>query len=298
MAATRHAPRSAPRLALRYAYGGLVHYRAGDSIAPRVLPDYELVLIIEGRVVYEADGRRYPAMPGSVVLARPDFRESYRWDPDALTRHAYFHFDIAALPADWPAPSRWPVHFARPPAAALPLVRHAVERLAAEPESASGPPGPDLCCVIECILRLLLHPVAAPGLATETLPEPVMHALNCMRLTLDDDPHHALTLAEVARRSGVSAKHLCQLFSDALGYPPMKTLQLLRLQRGVALLGQSNLSVQEIADRCGFANPLYFSRCFSATYGQSPSAARHAMRAGQPPPASPLPPDITPRIFW
>ena len=41
-----------PRLELKYIYGSVVHYRPGDKLAPRVLQDFELVLMIEGTANY------------------------------------------------------------------------------------------------------------------------------------------------------------------------------------------------------------------------------------------------------
>jgi len=44
-------------LRLGYVHGGVVVYRPGESLPERILPDYELVLVIEGDVVYRRDGR-------------------------------------------------------------------------------------------------------------------------------------------------------------------------------------------------------------------------------------------------
>ena len=53
----------------------------------------------------------------------------------------------------------------------------------------------------------------------------------------------------------------------------METFRLLKLQLAMALLGRSSLAIKEIADRCGFENPLYFTRCFTKLYSQSPTQA-------------------------
>jgi quercetin dioxygenase-like cupin family protein len=68
-------PTANGRLELTYLYGGVVQYRAGETLGPRVLNDYELVLILEGQVAYRVDRHEYLAPPGSVILARPGFHE-------------------------------------------------------------------------------------------------------------------------------------------------------------------------------------------------------------------------------
>jgi len=95
--------RASDRLALQYIYGSVVHYRPGDKLAPRVLEDFELVLMIEGTASYRLGGKEHKAPPGSIILARPDFQETYTWDTKSATRHAYVHFDIESVPREWPA---------------------------------------------------------------------------------------------------------------------------------------------------------------------------------------------------
>jgi transcriptional regulator GlxA family with amidase domain len=123
-------------------------------------------------------------------------------------------------------------------------------------------------------------------------------ALNRMRLALKAGVDTNVRLADLARAAAVTEKHLCRMFQRALGYPPMMTFRLLKLQLALALLERSNLTIKEIAARCGFENALYFTRCFSQTYGAPPTAVRESMRRREAPPRSPLPPEIAPRLYW
>lgn len=82
-----HIAQAAP-LALKYVYGSVVHYRPGDKLAPRVLSDFELVLMIEGTTKYRLNGIDHKVPPGSMILARPGFCETYTWGTDVVTRHA------------------------------------------------------------------------------------------------------------------------------------------------------------------------------------------------------------------
>jgi AraC family transcriptional regulator len=285
-------------LSLSYLYGGVVHYRPGDRLRPRILPDFELVLIIEGQVIYRRDAMNHSTPPGTIILARPNFHESYIWDTKAPTRHAYLHFDITQMPEDWPSLTDWPVVHLQPDPVLSPMVRHLIGNVASHPEWLASSPGADGCRFLECLLRILLRPVQKSPLAlAQNFPEPVHQALKLMRDVIDQEPHRTLHLADLARHSGITDKHLCRVFQTSLGHAPMQTFRLLKLQLAIALLNRSNLT-KEIADRCGFENPLYFTRCFTQTYGASPRAVRQSLREHQPPPPNPLPPEITPRIFW
>jgi hypothetical protein len=57
-------PTANGRLELTYLYGGVAQYRAGETLGPRVLNDYELVLILEGQVAYRVDRHEYLFIAG------------------------------------------------------------------------------------------------------------------------------------------------------------------------------------------------------------------------------------------
>jgi len=291
---------SVARLRLRYLYGTVVAYRPGDELPPRVLEDYEIVLMLEGTASYRADGKMHKVPPDGIILARPGFREKYTWDAHRRTRHAYLHFDFAAPPRELPPTSRWPVVIPDPDPVAAPMIKHLLGRVASRkgagwPSLRAGPAEEALLAVL---LRVLVEPHRGTGLLGPELPEQVQAGLAAMRDVLETDPCRPVSLDELAARASVTGKHLCRLFRGSLGHPPLATFRLLRLQLAMALLGRSDLSVKEIALRCGFDNPLYFTRIFTRVYGAPPTAVRARLRRGQAPPRSPLPPEITPRVHW
>jgi len=289
------------RLALKYIYGSVVHYRPGDKLSQRTLEDFELVLMIEGTAIYHLGSVGHKAPPGSIIIARPGFQETYTWDAKSPTRHAYVHFDAECFPLDWPRLKSWPILIENPDPVIAPMFRHLLGRIASHGETAWPilSAWPEESLFMECLLGILLKPPSDQGLSVaHRLPEQVHASLNFMRSILETNPHHALQLGELSNRAGVTEKHLCRLFQKALGHAPMETFRLLKLQLAMALLGRSSLAIKEIADRCGFENPLYFTRCFTRVYGKSPSETRQSLLKQEPPPPNPLPSDIAPRIFW
>ena len=82
------------------------------------------------------------------------------------------------------------------------------------------------------------------------------------------------TLREMSRAAGVSASRLHQLFMAGLGLPPMAFVERERLRQAAALLEGSDLSVKEVAMRCGYANQRYFATRFKAVEGRTPSETR------------------------
>jgi AraC-like DNA-binding protein len=220
-------------------------------------------------------------------------------DPVGITRHAYFHFDVAEVPGAWPDFARWPLIRTRPEPVLTALFRCVLDRIYMHPDWPAAPPGRVDGLSVETLLSLFLEgPHAERAEFERDRPVQIGRTISLMRNTIDTDPHRHLTLEELAKAGGVSKKHLCRTFSSVLGYSPVETYRLLCLQLSLSLLARSNLSIREIADRCGFEDPAYFSRAFSKVFGYSPKKARDNMRKGTLPPSNPLPVDLTPRLFW
>ena len=83
-----------------------------------------------------------------------------------------------------------------------------------------------------------------------------------------------LSLKELARHISVSVPLLSLEFKKSFGISPIACLQEIRLRHSLYYLSDLNLSVEEVAKRCGIADPFYFSRLFRRKYGLSPRAYR------------------------
>jgi AraC family transcriptional regulator len=287
------------RLELAYLHGGEVVYQPGDSLEPRVLRDYELVYIIEGTVVYEADGQSHAVEPGGFILGRPGTTETYRWDVSACTRHSFFHFYIECIPSDWPDPADWPRVRSKAAPLSITLLRRILRNMYESGALCNFSPSLADCRMVAVLLDALIEvPHAETGSFERERPEPVRRALLQLHRLTEENPHYPLTLNELASEAHVTEKHLCRLFAKWVGHSPMQTYTLLRLESAMLLLARTNLSVKEVAQRSGFENALYFSRLFSKAYGLSPRAFRGELKMGTAVPRSLLPVDLVPRIRW
>ena len=81
--------------------------------------------------------------------------------------------------------------------------------------------------------------------------------------------------------------YLCRVFRLEKGTTPHKYLNSLRLRSAASMLrtDYSTSSISEIANLCGFRNPLYFSRIFKKEYLMSPTEYAHQKElsaAGEP----------------
>ena len=88
----------------------------------------------------------------------------------------------------------------------------------------------------------------------------------------------SLTLDELSKVANMSKQGLILAFKRSVGKTPIEYLNYVRLQNGKELLKNTDNSVGEIAELCGFSNVYYFSNIFKNHIGISPNMFRKNMR--------------------
>jgi AraC family transcriptional regulator len=259
---------------------GIAIYPPGATYGPRVMREFEFVWMIEGDAEYRWGDHVIPAPVGSLVLCRPGATDFFAWDRRRRTRHAFFHFQVLELPADWPPDHTWPFVRQTPDDDILrPLFRHLIA-----PDRREQKLGQERLIVAAMLSAFVSGDMAADGLAPDAWPDPVERAWDYLHTRLEEQPDAPLTLAVLATAACVTPEHLCRLFQATVGHSPMETVRLARLDRAAMLLVRSNSTVAAVADFCGFATPFHFTRLFKQAYGLSPRDLRAAIRQGATPP--------------
>ncbi|MBR2353924.1 MAG: helix-turn-helix domain-containing protein [Clostridia bacterium] len=83
-----------------------------------------------------------------------------------------------------------------------------------------------------------------------------------------------ITLSDISQRLHCSTVTLTESFRREFGMTIMQYVQKERMKLARELLLNTSLSVTDIAERCGFPDVEYFSRCFKKMEGISPSEWR------------------------
>ena len=84
------------------------------------------------------------------------------------------------------------------------------------------------------------------------------------------------TVETLAQEVGMSRSRFAERFSELMGEGPMSYLSDWRLQRALALLSQSRINVQSVAEKVGYLSAAAFTRAFSHKFGAPPSDFRDA----------------------
>jgi AraC-like DNA-binding protein len=110
---------------------------------------------------------------------------------------------------------------------------------------------------------------AQPG-PKSTTEQYVERAKDFIRENLSRD----ITTSDVADHLGLNRSYFYKIFTGACGKPPSRFITWYRLNTAWHLLHYTDMPIAEISRHVGYNDPAYFTRCFSACYGQPPNAAR------------------------
>lgn len=87
------------------------------------------------------------------------------------------------------------------------------------------------------------------------------------------------TVAELAKRVGLSRSGFAARFTELVGEPPLQYLARWRLTKAAELLRDTDEGIIAIAARVGYESVPSFSRTFKRWRGESPAAFRRTVRA-------------------
>ncbi|MCD9116083.1 helix-turn-helix domain-containing protein [Pseudomonas bijieensis] len=140
---------------------------------------------------------------------------------------------------------------------------------------------PKSCAPEEVLARIKIHlqltwRAPPPSQHNPADPEPqgdeivLRVAMRLIDEHLDDMP----SLVQLAQKVGTHEKRLSRIFREHLGLTVFAYIRDARLRRGQALLSESAMSVQDVADLVGFRNACNFTTAFRQRIGMTPSQFR------------------------
>ena len=95
---------------------------------------------------------------------------------------------------------------------------------------------------------------------------------------LKDNFNRKITVADLARRSGMSQTRFFIAFKNVTGMAPVEYLIQTRLKESQRMLWLTKDSITEIALRCGYEDPFFFSKIFKKHTGTTPCQYRQQFK--------------------
>lgn len=247
-------------------FSDLQKYPQGATTRLRTVNDYEIELFTQDGGTTHINGKTYPIHKGDALIARPGDK-----------RQSTLHFSALF------------VHFGTDDPAIQELL-HTIggfhtglnyEKL--EPlftdicETAlTFAPDSDILAAAKLLTLLctikkdcFMVPAATPADYHRSV---ISVAVEYMRRNYAEP----LTVEQIAEHCSLSASYFYKLFLGTVHTTPYNYLLVLRLSAAKSLLVNTDLSVSEIAARCGFNSQAYFSDCFKKQTGLTPSRFRNS----------------------
>lgn len=94
------------------------------------------------------------------------------------------------------------------------------------------------------------------------------------------EPWTDWSIAELCARAGISKSALAERFSGEIGMSPIEYLTHWRMQIAARRLSETGITVDRLAEHCGYESAASFSRAFKRTFGVSPAAFRKNQAEG------------------
>lgn len=137
--------------------------------------------------------------------------------------------------------------------------------------------GRDIVIVLQSLLLALRADFNSAGVSAQ----PEDNQLGRFRPYLQqamDQPNRAINLSEAATLCRLSPPYFSKIFRETFGCGFSVYQNQVRLQQAARLLATGRAPVSQVAYRVGFRSHAYFSKCFKALFGISPTDFQKAQR--------------------
>lgn len=264
------------------------------TIDERVIWDYELLFLKEGRLQVTVEGVTYEGNPGDVFFFKPNQRHSITSLGTQRIRQPHVHFDLHVLPdspevtvsymtfdkmsskeQSWFREDELSAHPYFIPGHFRPLDPSYVERVLFDliREYETKPPFYELR-IKSCMLDLLTILLREQYYGSKSKKDGQIEFLSEIRTYIDRNVTRNVTLEELSEHFHVSKFYLIHLFKNMFQMTPIQYHQHIRMERAKNMILYSNTPLGHIAEHLGFSNIHSFSRAFKTVTGKSPSQYR------------------------
>lgn len=229
----------------------------------------ELVLIEAGTGQFLCEGSRHAFAPGTILYAPSMAIHDFAFDPGARS-WILIQFDPHAL-------NRQAVALPTQPQSAVlgPETLPRIAMLANWLAQSIGGQAQQSTVVVQ-LEALVLATVQdfGPELEIRAAGPSSLSKFRPLLDQLDRDLAEVLNLNEAATLCVMSPSYFSRRFKQAFGTGFIEYQARLKLQQAARMLATSDEPVSQIAYRVGFRSHAYFSHCFKAVFGVSPSKLR------------------------
>lgn len=213
----------------------------------------EILLVLRGKCRVESPIGTLEGNAGDLLVVPPGIRHNQLSEPGERNFFCVFRAETGLFRQEWRK-----IHLAAPGFARRTLLELQTMNLRNERSGA------------DALLCSLLQRISARDAESPEFPPALRSALEYFQRHYTEN----ISVEDAAKHAGICPSFLRRLFQRHCGESPRRHLLNLRLERARVLLCNPGLSIEEIAEQCGFENSSYFIRFYRKCTGSTPGHAR------------------------
>lgn len=235
---------------------------------PEGFPSF-ILLIIRSQGSFQIQNEHYRVLPGSALILSPGTPYSY-CNPNGEYMDDWLHFSVENT-QDF---SEFFPYLNRPffiggTENYTTLIRQILWDLLYSPQPYSSQ---NMDALFRILLnRLLMH---HQGMDHSPAIIPYKSQLQTLRLELQNDFLNVPSISQCASTIGISESYFQHLYTESFGISFQKDVIAFRITYAKNLLLTTDLAVEQIAELCGYNNPVHFYRQFKKIAGITPAKFR------------------------
>lgn len=258
-----------PNQSLAVTECGLTICDPGHRAYARIYGHYSAHFVLEGKGIYNVNGKDYPISAGEGFMIIPDLPASYVADDNEPWKYIYANFsgpDDAAI-AHYAGLNNTNVTFNFDLSDDMASDLHSMLRC----NEKQGAKGYDVTGYFLLIMsRLIKANTEKKG--DFYLPE---HYVQKAISYIEDNYPYNITITDIASFVGIDRTYLYRLFLKNIKISPTKYLTNYRLERAIAMMEHESLNLHDIALSSGFYDTSHFTKVFTAHHnGTTPGKYR------------------------
>jgi AraC-like DNA-binding protein len=254
---TRSVLLTSPTSSLRLCGAGTYDAQDARDIPPHQHSSWELVYYRSGKVRCSVGGKSYEAQSGVLVTTPPRTPHGEH----AAGPYSTYYVSVEAPPGtDWPT-------------LCVDDADYSLGRICGAIVREWNGSAPDKEQMLDLLLgQLDLHLRREGSRQKMSVGEQIVRKAERL---LEERYATRVTVESVAREVGISSSSLRTHFGRARGKTPIQHLHSVRVQHALQMLRTSSLTLERIADLCGFDSASHLSRHIKRATGTSPGSLRN-----------------------
>lgn len=241
---------------------------SGHRYGPAVRPYYLIHYILSGSGIFKVNNVAYHLHAGQGFLIEPNYRTTYIADEETPWSYVWLGFtgkSAAAWIDQLNLSETSPVFNSDESYGLANCVNEILDLDSMTPENNLR--------ALSCLFRFLSY-IATGTIADVQQIKPKQNPY--VTAAIHHVSHHltTVTVDSLAQAVNVNRSYLTDLFKQNLDLTPSEYIRNFRITKARHLLESSELSIDQVAEHCGYQRTNSFTRVFKRTYGISPRQYR------------------------